>query len=79
MLGTSTMAKPKKKQAPTPESASRITIINLKGSAEQSAWLEAIHKKTHISKSVIVRLALSEWADKNGHQPFPMDGDGEDA
>ena len=77
MTGAIAMASPKKKQAESqasqPESLGRITIINLKGSADQAAWLEAAHRKTHISKSVIVRLALSEWAERNGHAPFPME------
>lgn len=55
----------------------KAIIINLKGSADQAAWLEAVHRKTHISKSVIVRLALSEWAERNGHDAFPMEGSAE--
>jgi hypothetical protein len=48
-----------------------ITIINLKGSEEQAAWLEAVHRKAHLPKSVIVRLALELWATKSGHPSFP--------
>jgi hypothetical protein len=73
------MARPKKqagKGAAEPEAPGRITIINLKGTAEQAAWLERVHRKTHIPKSVIVRLALGEWAERNGHPRFPA-GDGE--
>ncbi len=51
--------------------APRPTIINLKGSLEQAEWLETVHRKTHIAKSVIVRLALIDWAAKNGYEPFP--------
>ncbi|WP_422928591.1 hypothetical protein [Singulisphaera sp. PoT] len=63
------MARPKK----TSESSQplRLTIINLKGTQEQADWLEAVHKKTHIAKSVIVRLALSQWAATNGLSAFP--------
>lgn len=73
----SEMAKPKgRPKGKTPAPVPRITIINLKGTEAQAEWLEAIHRKTYISKTVIVRLALNEWAEKNGHPPFPMtDGD----
>lgn len=46
-------------------------LINLKGTKEQSDWLDAIHRKTYIAKSVIVRLALGEWAERHGYPPFP--------
>jgi hypothetical protein len=73
--GLELMSRPKSKpkaQEPIPESRdSRVTIINLKGSPEQGQWLESVHRKTHIAKSVIVRLALSQWAASNGHPPFP--------
>ena len=73
------MARPKsirKGKPPEPNQAPRITIINLKGSETQADWLEAVHKKTHIAKSVIVRLALTLWAERNGHPPFPATDDG---
>lgn len=57
------------------EPTERITIINLKGTEDQAAWLEAIHRKTHIAKSVIMRLALDLWAQQNGHPPFPKSED----
>jgi hypothetical protein len=77
--GVDSMARPKDKPKPK-ESAdesqdSRITIINLKGSREQGRWLETVHRKTHIAKSVIVRLALNQWAASNGHPPFPSSED----
>lgn len=43
----------------------------LHGSQEQADWLDSVNRKTHIAKSVIMRLALSEWASRNGHPPFP--------
>ena len=56
----------------------KFAIINLKGTQEQADWLEAAHRKTHIAKSVIVRLALSQWAGSNGLAPFPpLDSDEE--
>jgi hypothetical protein len=69
-----TMARSKPRLAgktPDPIPTSRTTIINLKGSEEQARWLEAIRRKTHISKTVIVRLALKLWAEQNEHEPFP--------
>jgi hypothetical protein len=75
MPGVELMARPKGRpktstQADAGQDA-RVTIINLKGTQEQSDWLEAVHRKTHIPKSVIVRLALTQWAERNGHPPFP--------
>ena len=58
-------------QVPVP----RTTIINLKGTPEQAAWLEEMHRETYISKSVIVRLALTLWAERNGRRAFPSADD----
>jgi hypothetical protein len=72
--GTITMARPKsrpKTKGPATPQVPRATIINLKGSQEQADWLEAIHRKTHLAKAVIVRLALDQWAGSNGHPPMP--------
>jgi hypothetical protein len=89
MSGASMMARPKAKRPPlpkaqgkaqadpAPETPPRVTIINLKGSPEQADWLVSVHRKTHLSKSVIVRLALEHWAASNGHPPFPISGDDE--
>ena len=72
--GSMIMARPKKSE-PTPKpSASaedRTTIINLKGSLSYDEWFEGIHQTTHLSKAVIVRLALKLWAEKNGHEVPP--------
>lgn len=72
------MARPKsstKKSKPAESAAAaetdRETIINMKGSPEYAQWLEAIHRKTYIPKVQIVRLALAEWAAKNGHDAPP--------
>lgn len=82
--GVRTMARPKgrprhdeaKGKAASPKTRDRITIINLKGTPDQAEWLDAVFWKTHIPKSSIVRLALTEWAEKHGHQAFPwMEGD----
>jgi hypothetical protein len=74
--GAVLMARPKarakkKTGAPPPSELERETIVNMKGSPEYAAWLEAIHRKTYISKVQIVRLALTEWAAKNGHPTPP--------
>lgn len=55
----------------------RLTIINLKGSREQAAWLDDVNRRTYIPKTTIVRLALAQWAEKNGHPPFPVLDDDE--
>lgn len=70
--GAATMGRPKagsKKDAIPPDE--RVTIVNLKGSAEYAEWLESIHKKTHIPKSTLIRLGMAEWAAKNGHSRPP--------
>lgn len=72
------MARPKgrpKRNGTGRSQPARTTIINLKGTEEQAVWLQTIHRKTHISKSVIMRLALDLWAKQNGHPPFPKSED----
>lgn len=60
------MVRPRK-MPPTPEDGDqRKAVILLKGSNEYVAWLEAAHRKTHIAKATIVRLAIADWAAKNG-------------
>jgi hypothetical protein len=73
-VGAELMARPKgrpKGKSNSMDPPVRITIINLKGSEEQADWLDAANRKTHIAKSVIVRLALGLWAEQNGLPPFP--------
>jgi hypothetical protein len=77
------MARPKAKRKAQPPAkgqaavapSARVTIINLKGTQEQADWLDAARRKTHISKSVIVRLGLGLWAEKSGLPPFPTSED----
>lgn len=71
-VGLETMGRPKVKRSAQslPEREERETIINMKGSPEYVAWLDAIHRKTHIPKVQIVRLAITLWAKENGH-PLP--------
>ena len=49
----------------------RETVIHMKGSPAYVAWLETIHKKTHIPKVQIARLAFRSWAKENGHPAPP--------
>jgi hypothetical protein len=42
----------------------------MKGSADYVDWLDGVHRKTHIPKVQIFRLAVAEWAERNGH-PVP--------
>ena len=73
-VGSMIMARPKKSD-PTPKpiasAEERTTIINLKGSLMYDEWFEGVHQKTHLSKAVIVRLALKLWAQENGHAVPP--------
>lgn len=47
------------------------SVINLKGSEEYQGWLSEVSSKTHIPATVIVRLGLALWAEKNGHKSPP--------
>jgi hypothetical protein len=49
----------------------RETVIHMKGSASYVAWLDQVHRKTHIPKVQIFRLAVAEWAERNGHTAPP--------
>jgi hypothetical protein len=60
-----------KPAAPPVPDGERETIINMKGSAGYAAWLEGVHRKTHIPKVQIFRLAIAEWAESNGHGTPP--------
>lgn len=74
VAGAGLMARPKKAKPvtpPPPSETERETIVNMKGSPEYSAWLEDLHRKTHIPKVQIFRLAIADWAAKNGHSTPP--------
>ena len=58
-------SKPSPKGKPKAEPA-RETIVNIKGTREYALWLESLYEATHINKSLIVRLALKDWAEKQG-------------
>lgn len=52
---------------PTPlADEAREAILSMKGSPEYAAWLEAIHRRTHIPKVQIFRIAVAEWAERLG-------------
>jgi len=54
------------------EGTERETVINMKGLAEHVAWLENVHRKTHIPKVRIFRLVIAAWAaDRQGHPASP--------
>lgn len=75
MTGALPMAKgrPKKGEKPplATDSDNRVVIVHLKGSQEYAAWLDAIHAKNHVPKSTMFRLAMAEWAERNGHPTPP--------
>jgi hypothetical protein len=66
------MAQSSKKAVPPPdELAERATVIHMKGSLEYIQWLDGVHRSTHIPKVQIFRLALADWALRNGHPAPP--------
>ena len=70
IAGVMTMGRPKKSAKPTApaphDRGERETVIHMKGSAEYVAWLDGVHRETHIPKVQIFRLAVAEWAVKRG-------------
>lgn len=62
------MGRPKPKP---PVEEQRESVIHMKGSREYVEWLDTIHKRTHIPRVKIVRLALAEWAERHGHETPP--------
>src|SRR5690348_14650190 len=73
--GALTVGRPRKRPGkPKPGSEGkddRSNVIVLKGSTEYVDWFNTLHEKTHIPKATIVRLALADWAKKNGHSAPP--------
>jgi hypothetical protein len=73
--GVSLMGRPKrltgKPPAPPEDRGERETIIHMKGSPEYVDWVESIHRKTHIPKVQIFRIAVAEWAERHGHEAPP--------
>lgn len=54
-----------------PEADERVTVINLKGSAELRDWLAGFSKKTMIPAAAIARTGLVEAAKKLGYPEPP--------
>lgn len=73
-IGTEVMGRPKRgseratSQRPPDE---RVAVIHLKGTQAYAEWLDDVHKTTHIPKATIIRLAVAEWATRNGHKAPP--------
>jgi len=64
--------RPKRGSAkPQKPSDERVAVIHLKGTAAYAEWLDALHRKTHIPKAALFRLAMAEWAVRSGHEPPP--------
>lgn len=51
--------------------AGRCTIFHVKGSAEYVAWFDELHRRTHIPKVVMARIALKQLAERLGVEPPP--------
>jgi hypothetical protein len=65
------MAKKKPTTSKGDPADERVVIVHLKGSPAYAEWLDQVHKKTHIAKATLFRLAMAEWAEKNGHPTPP--------
>jgi len=61
-------------QTPSPveSDGGRVSVIHLQGPVEEKDWLTVLHKKTHLPKATIVRLALADWAKARGLPPSPV-------
>jgi hypothetical protein len=64
------MANPEAVEAMRPV-GNAVVIVHLKGSAEYADWLDKLHRKTHIPKASMFRLAMELWAKQNGHGEPP--------
>lgn len=56
---------------PAPDSATATVIAHLKGTQAYADWLDAVHRKTLIPRTAIIRRAVAEWAKRNGHPEPP--------
>ncbi len=56
-----------------PRNASSFSevVLTLAGTQEYVAWIDGIATDTSRTKSAIVRIALAEWAERNGHAAPP--------
>ena len=65
------MAKKKAADSTGDPAEGRVVIVHLKGSPAYAEWLDQVHKKTHIAKATLFRLAMAEWAQTHGHSLPP--------
>lgn len=66
------MARKKRPQEPAQRpSDDRVGVIHIKGTVQYAQWLDQLHRKTHIPKAALFRLAMAEWAERNGHPAPP--------
>lgn len=73
-VGAMKMGRPKRGQKiPKPEDKgdARETVIHMKGSRAYVEWLDELHRKTHIPKVQIFRIAVADWARRGGHSEPP--------
>ena len=69
--GTAIMAKKKAPSAKVEPTDDRVVIVHLKGSPAYAEWLDNMNKRTHIAKATLVRVALADYAQRNGHPAPP--------
>lgn len=71
--GALLMGRPKtgKKAGKRPPQDERVAIIHLKGTPAYAEWLDKINRLSHIPKAAIVRLAVADWAAKQGYPGPP--------
>ena len=60
-----------KKSVKSQKSKPSVAILTLKGSPEYKQWIAELSAKTHIATTVLYRLAIAEWAERNGHPKPP--------
>jgi hypothetical protein len=64
-IGGMEMAKKRKKPEPAAE-AERVSLINLKGTSEERAFLRDLSRKTGVPIATIVRRGAALWAASRG-------------
>lgn len=70
--GVGQMARPKKgAKRSAPPTDGRMAVIHLKGSPEYVAFLEDVHRRSHIAKATLFRVGFAEWCQRNGYGTPP--------
>ena len=49
----------------------RVTIAVFKGPGGLKSWLKRVARKDHMPVSVVIDVALKEYAERRGHEPMP--------